>query len=183
LAFSFHRIKLYRKLQDEVSKLTSLKESHEKLIEMQKEYLDRMNSLDKISQAVRSVYDKNLAIINIGAQIGENTMIDMNAVIGGRAEIGRNCHIGAGAIVAGVIEPPSAQPVVIEDNVMIGANAVILEGIRIGKGSIVAAGSVVLSDVEPFSVVAGVPAKFVKHVDEKTKSKTQLIDELRKLEN
>lgn len=123
------------------------------------------------------------AIINIGAQIGENTMIDMNAVIGGRAEIGRNCHIGAGAIVAGVIEPPSAKPVVIEDNVMIGANAVILEGIRIGKGSIVAAGSVVLSDVEPFSVVAGVPAKFVKQVDEKTKSKTQLIEELRKLEN
>lgn len=62
LAFSFHRIKLYKKLQDEVSKLTSLKESHEKLIETQKEYLDRMNSLDKISQAVRSVYDKNLAI-------------------------------------------------------------------------------------------------------------------------
>ncbi len=62
LAFSFHRMKLYRKLQDEVSKLTNLKESHEKLIEMQKEYLDRMNALDKISQAVRSVYDKNMAI-------------------------------------------------------------------------------------------------------------------------
>ncbi|HOB15521.1 MAG TPA: 2,3,4,5-tetrahydropyridine-2,6-dicarboxylate N-acetyltransferase [Defluviitoga sp.] len=123
------------------------------------------------------------AIINIGASIGENTMIDMNAVIGGRAQVGKNCHIGAGAIVAGVIEPPSAQPVVIEDDVMIGANAVILEGIRIGKGSIVAAGSVVLSDVEPFSVVAGVPAKFIKKVDERTRSKTQLIEELRKLEN
>ena len=62
LAFSIHRIKLYNKLQSEVDKLRKLKESHERLIEEQKEYLNRMNSLDKISQAVRSVYDKNIAI-------------------------------------------------------------------------------------------------------------------------
>jgi len=68
------------------------------------------------------------AVVNIGAVIGKNTMIDMNTVIGGRAMIGANCHIGAGAVVAGVIEPPSADPVIIEDNVLVGANAVILEG-------------------------------------------------------
>ncbi len=50
------------------------------------------------------------AVINIGAVIGEGTMIDMNAVLGGRATVGKNCHVGAGAVLAGVIEPPSAQP-------------------------------------------------------------------------
>jgi len=121
------------------------------------------------------------AVINIGAVIGEKTMIDMNAVIGGRAVIGKNCHIGAGAVVAGVIEPPSAEPVIIEDDVLLGANAVILEGVRVGRGCIIAAGSVVLSNVEPYSVVAGVPGKIIKKVDGQTREKTKLVDELRKL--
>ncbi|MHB8337818.1 MAG: 2,3,4,5-tetrahydropyridine-2,6-dicarboxylate N-acetyltransferase [Ignavibacteriaceae bacterium] len=121
------------------------------------------------------------AVLNIGAVIGEKTMIDMNVVVGGRAIVGKNCHIGAGTVLAGVIEPPSAEPVIVEDDVLIGANAVVLEGVRIGKGSVIAAGSVVVKDVEPFSVMVGVPAKMIKKVDEKTKSKTQLIDDLRKL--
>jgi tetrahydrodipicolinate N-acetyltransferase len=121
------------------------------------------------------------SVINIGAVIGAKTMIDMNCVIGGRVQVGVNCHIGAGAVLAGVIEPPSAQPVVVEDDVLIGANAVVLEGVKIGKGSVIAAGSVVIADVEPYSVMVGVPAKLIKKVDEKTKEKTKLIDELRKL--
>jgi 2,3,4,5-tetrahydropyridine-2,6-dicarboxylate N-acetyltransferase len=121
------------------------------------------------------------AVLNIGAIIGERTMIDMNVVVGGRAIVGKNCHIGAGTVLAGVIEPPSADPVIIEDDVLIGANAVVLEGVKVGKGAVVAAGSIVVKDVEPFTVVAGVPAKLLKKVDDKTKAKTQLMDELRKL--
>lgn len=121
------------------------------------------------------------ALINIGASVGDGTMIDMNAVLGGRAQIGKMCHIGAGAVVAGVIEPPSAQPCVVEDDVLIGANAVILEGVRIGQGSVVAAGAVVTQDVEPFTVVAGAPARVIKKVDDKTKSKTEILADLRKL--
>lgn len=121
------------------------------------------------------------AVINIGAVIGEGTMIDMNAVIGGRAAVGRNCHIGAGTVLAGVIEPPSATPVKICDGVMIGANAVVLEGVTVGENSVVAAGSVVTKDVPPFCVVAGVPAKIIKQVDEKTQSKTELVEALRNL--
>ncbi len=121
------------------------------------------------------------AVLNIGAVIGEKTMIDMNVVVGGRAKVGNNCHIGAGAVLAGVIEPPSADPVVIDDDVLIGANVVVLEGVKVGKGAVIAAGSVVVKDVEPYTVMAGIPAKLLKKVDEKTKSKTLLMNELRKL--
>ena len=120
------------------------------------------------------------AVINIGAVIGEGSMIDMNAVLGARANIGKNCHIGAGAVIAGVLEPPSADPVIIEDNVLIGANAVVLEGCRVGKNSVVAAGSVVTENIPPECVAAGSPAVIVKAKDEKTESKTQLLDDLRK---
>lgn len=121
------------------------------------------------------------AIINIGAVIGDGTMIDMGAVLGGRAIVGKNCHIGAGSVLAGVVEPPSATPVVIEDDVLIGANAVVIEGVRVGKGSVVAAGAVVIEDVPSGVVVAGVPAKIIKKKDEKTLSKSELIDALRTL--
>ena len=121
------------------------------------------------------------AVNNIGAVIGEGTMIDMGAVLGGRAMVGKRCHIGAGAVLAGVVEPPSATPVVVEDNVLIGANAVVIEGVRIGEGSVVAAGSVVIEDVASGMVVAGVPARVVKKKDEKSAQKTELIDVLREL--
>lgn len=121
------------------------------------------------------------ASINIGSVIGEGTMIDMNVVLGGRATVGKNCHIGAGSVLAGVIEPPSAKPVVIEDDVVIGANAVVLEGVTVGKGAVVAAGAIVIDDVAPYTVVAGTPARKIKDIDEKTKSKTEIKQELRQL--
>jgi tetrahydrodipicolinate N-acetyltransferase len=121
------------------------------------------------------------AVINIGAVVGAGTMVDMNAVVGARAIVGENCHVGAGAVLAGVLEPPSAEPVRIEDNVLIGANAVVLEGCTVGKGSVVAAGAVVTTDVPANVVVAGQPARVIKQVDEKTKDKTALLKELRRL--
>lgn len=120
------------------------------------------------------------AVINIGSSIDEGTMIDMNAVLGARATIGKNCHIGAGAVIAGVLEPPSATPVIIEDNVLVGANAVVLEGVRVGKNAVVAAGSVVTQDVPEGVVVAGTPARIIKDIDDKTAEKTKLLDDLRK---
>ncbi|MEX3457933.1 2,3,4,5-tetrahydropyridine-2,6-dicarboxylate N-acetyltransferase [Staphylococcus hominis] len=121
------------------------------------------------------------ATINIGAVVGEGTMIDMNATLGGRATTGKNVHVGAGAVLAGVIEPPSASPVVIEDNVLIGANAVILEGVRVGEGAIVAAGAIVTQDVPAGAVVAGTPAKVIKQTSEVQDSKREIVAALRNL--
>ena len=84
------------------------------------------------------------AIINIGAVIGEGTMIDMGVVMGGRATVGRRCHIGAGTVLAGVVEPASAQPVIIDDDVFIGANAVVNRSFE-----------------RPDTTIAGVPARQV----------------------
>lgn len=121
------------------------------------------------------------AIINIGAVIGDGTMIDMGAILGGRATVGSNCHIGAGAVLAGVIEPASATPVIIEDGVLVGANAVIIEGVHVGKNAVVAAGAVVIDDVPDNAVVAGCPARVIKMKDDKTNSKTALEEALRKI--
>ena len=121
------------------------------------------------------------AVINIGAVIGPGTMIDMGAILGGRATVGANCHIGAGAVLAGVIEPASATPVIVEDGVLVGANAVVIEGVHIGQNAVVAAGAVVIEDVPENAVVAGCPARVIKMKDEGTTQKTALEAALRNL--
>jgi 2,3,4,5-tetrahydropyridine-2-carboxylate N-succinyltransferase/tetrahydrodipicolinate N-acetyltransferase len=135
---------------------------------------------DKVSIGKNAVIMMG-AVINIGAVIGEGTMIDMNAVLGGRATVGKHCHIGAGAVLAGVIEPASAKPVIVEDNVLIGANAVVIEGVHIGEGAVVAAGAIVIEDVESGKVVAGCPARVIKDKDANTTLKTALQESLRKI--
>ena len=85
------------------------------------------------------------------------------------------------AVLAGVVEPASAKPVIVGDDVLIGANAVVLEGVEIGKNAVIAAGAVVVKDVPENAVVAGVPARFIKWKDEGTQAKTALVDALRSL--
>jgi 2,3,4,5-tetrahydropyridine-2-carboxylate N-succinyltransferase/tetrahydrodipicolinate N-acetyltransferase len=121
------------------------------------------------------------AVINIGAVVGAGTMIDMGAILGGRATVGANCHIGAGAVLAGVIEPASATPVIVEDGVLVGANAVVIEGVHVGRNAVVAAGAVVIEDVPEDAVVAGCPARVIKMKDEGTTQKTALEAALRQL--
>jgi 2,3,4,5-tetrahydropyridine-2-carboxylate N-succinyltransferase len=78
--------------------------------------------------------------INVGAYIGNKTMIDINAAVGSCAQIGKNCHIAALSCIGGVLEPETASPTIIEDNCFIGAHSSILEGVIVEENSVIAAG-------------------------------------------
>lgn len=80
------------------------------------------------------------SFINLGAHVGEGTMVDTWVTIGSCAQVGRNCHISGGAGIAGVLEPLQANPVIIEDNCFIGARAEVAEGVIVGEGSVLSMG-------------------------------------------
>ena len=80
------------------------------------------------------------SFVNIGAYIGEGTMVDTWATIGSCAQIGKRCHISGGTGIGGVLEPVQAAPVIIEDDVFIGARSEIAEGVRVGQGAVISMG-------------------------------------------
>jgi len=78
--------------------------------------------------------------VNVGARVGEGTMIDTWATVGSCAQIGANCHVSGGAGIGGVLEPLQADPVIVEDGCFIGARAEVAEGVRVGKGAVLSMG-------------------------------------------
>ncbi len=80
--------------------------------------------------------------VNIGARVGEGTMVDTWATVGSCAQIGREVHLSGGVGIGGVLEPAQAAPVVIEDEVMIGSRCMITQGARVGRGSVVGEGTI-----------------------------------------
>ena len=80
------------------------------------------------------------SFVNIGAYVGEGTMVDTWATVGSCAQIGRNVHISGGAGIGGVLEPLQAGPVVIEDGAFIGARSEVAEGVRVGEGAVLSMG-------------------------------------------
>jgi 2,3,4,5-tetrahydropyridine-2-carboxylate N-succinyltransferase len=145
--------------------------------------------------------------VNVGARVGEGSMIDTWATVGSCAQVGAHCHISGGAGLGGVLEPLQAAPTIIEDRCFIGARAEVAEGVIVGEGSVLAmgvylsastriidraTGEVHRGKVPPYSVVvpgsaptdgnAGPSlycAVIVKRVDEKTRAKTSINDLLR----
>ena len=108
------------------------------------------------------------SFVNIGANVGDGTMIDTWASVGSCAQVGQNCHISAGAGIGGVLEPMQANPTIIGDNCFIGARSEIVEGVVVGEGCVVAmgvfitatskivyrdSGEVITGHIPPFSVV------------------------------
>jgi 2,3,4,5-tetrahydropyridine-2-carboxylate N-succinyltransferase len=83
--------------------------------------------------------------VNVGARVGSCTMVDTWATVGSCAQIGRDCHLAGGVGIGGVLEPPSAQPVIVEDGAFVGSRAVIVEGVRIGREAVIGAGVVLTS--------------------------------------
>ena len=78
--------------------------------------------------------------INIGAYVGEGSMIDTWATVGSCAQVGANCHISGGAGIGGVLEPVSARPVIIEDDVFVGGRSEVAEGVVVHRGSVISMG-------------------------------------------
>jgi 2,3,4,5-tetrahydropyridine-2-carboxylate N-succinyltransferase len=146
------------------------------------------------------------SFVNVGAYVGENTMVDTWATIGSCAQIGRNCHISGGAGIGGVLEPLQAAPVIIEDQCFIGARSEVAEGVIVGEGSVLSmgvflgqstkivdrdSGKIFYGRVPPYSVVvpgvlphasdrpALACAVIVKRVDARTRAKTSINELLR----
>ncbi len=144
--------------------------------------------------------------VNIGAHVGEGTMIDTWASVGSCAQVGANCHISAGTGIGGVLEPLQANPTIIEDNCFIGARSEVVEGVIVGEGSVLAmgvfitqstkivnrqTGEIIYGHVPPYSVIVpgtlpdpkGGPslacAVIVKTVDARTREKTAVNELLR----
>jgi 2,3,4,5-tetrahydropyridine-2-carboxylate N-succinyltransferase len=147
------------------------------------------------------------SFVNIGAFVGEGSMIDTWATVGSCAQIGKHCHISGGTGIGGVLEPLQSNPVIIEDNCFIGARSEIAEGVIVREGSVIsmgvfigastkiidrATGKIFYGEVPAYSVVVpGVlpnnnenqpllsAAIIVKTVDQKTRSKTSINEILR----
>jgi 2,3,4,5-tetrahydropyridine-2,6-dicarboxylate N-succinyltransferase len=92
--------------------------------------------------------------VNIGAWVGPNTMVDTWATVGSGAQIGADVHLAGGVGIGGVLEPPGARPVIVEDGVFVGSRAVIVEGVVVGERSVIAP-HVVLSASIPIIDVTG----------------------------
>ncbi|QDA58174.1 2,3,4,5-tetrahydropyridine-2,6-dicarboxylate N-succinyltransferase [Thermomonas aquatica] len=148
------------------------------------------------------------SFVNIGAHVGEGTMVDTWATVGSCAQIGKGCHLSGGAGIGGVLEPLQASPTIIEDHCFIGARSEVVEGFVVGHHSVIgmgvflgqstrvynrATGEISYGRVPPYSVVVSgqLPAKdgshslycavIVKQVDAKTRSKTSVNELLRGL--
>lgn len=94
--------------------------------------------------------------INIGAWIGEGSMIDSHALVGSCAQIGRRVHVSAGAQIGGVLEPIGALPVIVEDEALVGGNTGIYEGAVVRRRAVIGAGTILTGSTPVYDLVNGV---------------------------
>ncbi|MEU8800233.1 2,3,4,5-tetrahydropyridine-2,6-dicarboxylate N-succinyltransferase [Spirillospora sp. NPDC048819] len=92
---------------------------------------------------------------NIGAYVDSGTMVDTWATVGSCAQVGKNVHLSGGVGIGGVLEPPNAKPVIIEDEAMIGSRSMIVEGARVGKGAVVGSGTNLSASMPVIDVETG----------------------------
>ena len=92
---------------------------------------------------------------NIGGYVDSGSMVDTWATVGSCAQIGKNVHLSGGVGIGGVLEPPNAIPVVVEDDAMIGSRSMIVEGARVGKGAMVGAGTILSATIPVIDVESG----------------------------
>jgi 2,3,4,5-tetrahydropyridine-2-carboxylate N-succinyltransferase len=97
--------------------------------------------------------------VNIGAHVGEGTMIDTWATVGSCAQVGRGVHLSGGVGIGGVLEPPGATPVIVEDGAFIGSRAILVEGVRVGAEAVLGANVVVTASTSIIDVTGSEPVE------------------------
>ncbi|MDH5493861.1 MAG: 2,3,4,5-tetrahydropyridine-2,6-dicarboxylate N-succinyltransferase [Myxococcales bacterium] len=97
--------------------------------------------------------------VNIGAWVGEGTMVDTWATVGSCAQIGRGVHLSGGVGIGGVLEPPAANPVIIEDGAFIGSRAIVVEGVRVGREAVLGANVVLTASTAIIDVTGAAPVQ------------------------
>lgn len=102
--------------------------------------------------------------VNIGAYVGEGTMVDTWATVGSCAQIGKNVHLSGGVGIGGVLEPVQAAPVIVEDDCFVGSRAIIVEGARIGKESVIGAGVTITQSTRIIDVSGNEPVEYRGYV-------------------
>ena len=90
--------------------------------------------------------------VNIGAYVGAGTMVDTWATVGSCAQVGRDCHLAGGVGIGGVLEPPGARPVILEDGVFVGSRCVVVEGFLVEKEAVIGAGVVLTASTAVLDV-------------------------------
>ncbi|MCB9733889.1 MAG: 2,3,4,5-tetrahydropyridine-2,6-dicarboxylate N-succinyltransferase [Deltaproteobacteria bacterium] len=102
--------------------------------------------------------------VNIGAWVGAGTMVDTWATVGSCAQIGRGVHLSGGVGIGGVLEPPGARPVIIEDGAFLGSRAIVVEGVRVGREAVLGAGVVLAAGTRIIDVSGSEPREFKGYV-------------------
>ena len=106
--------------------------------------------------------------VNIGAYVGEGTMVDTWATVGSCAQIGKNVHLSGGVGIGGVLEPVQAAPVIIEDNAFIGSRCIVVEGVRIGKEAVLGANVVLTGSSKVIDVTGATPIEYKGYVPDRS---------------
>ncbi|QQR89162.1 MAG: 2,3,4,5-tetrahydropyridine-2,6-dicarboxylate N-succinyltransferase [Myxococcales bacterium] len=102
--------------------------------------------------------------VNIGAYVGSGTMVDTWATVGSCAQVGKNVHLSGGVGIGGVLEPPGAKPVIIEDGAFIGSRAILVEGVHVGAEAVLGANVVLTSSTQIIDVTAKEPVHMKGHI-------------------
>jgi len=102
--------------------------------------------------------------VNIGAWVGPNTMVDTWATVGSGAQIGADVHLAGGVGIGGVLEPPGARPVIVEDGAFIGSRSIIVEGVRIGREAVLAPNVTLTASVPIIDVTGPEPIEYRGYV-------------------
>jgi 2,3,4,5-tetrahydropyridine-2-carboxylate N-succinyltransferase len=102
--------------------------------------------------------------VNIGAWVGPNTMVDTWATVGSCAQIGADVHLSGGVGIGGVLEPPQARPVIVEDGAFIGSRCIVVEGVIVGAGAVLGANTVITASTRIVDVTGEEPVELHGYV-------------------